>query len=146
MKRMSFNRLRNARIKNIALGLLCILPILFLWPRILNNHSEPNKINFITIFGIPYLVMGLLLLLPFQQVIESTNDVEFRTYLQIGWLKVNVKTYSKQSVKQILLEQDKNKFFCLTVKIANQEDWVIEKHPTCNIAEERLDELQSTIG
>jgi len=146
MKKMFFNRLRNARIKNIALGLLCILPILFLWPRLLSNHSEPSKINFIAIFGIPYLVMGLLLLLPFQQVIESISAVEFKTYFQIGWLKANVKTYSKQSVKQILLEQDKDKFFCLTVKITNQVDWVIEKHPTSKIAEERLDELRSTIG
>ena len=143
---MFFNRLRNARIKNITLGLLCILPILLIWPRLLNNHSELSKIYFITTFGIPYLVMGLLLLLPFQQVIESISDVEFQTYFQIGWLKVGVKTYSKEDIKQVVLQQDRNKIFCLTVKIANHEDWVLEKHPTSRIAEERLDELRSTIG
>jgi hypothetical protein len=145
MKRLAINRLRIARIKSLTIGILYLLVNMIFWSLVLFGQLDLKKTNVMTTLGIPTLIIAILVFIPFNQIIESNTDSEFETYFQIGWFKIKLKRYPKEQIKQISLERDQDKFFCLTIRMTNHEDLVLERYPTLDTAEKRLMELRNTI-
>ena len=90
--------------------------------------------------------MGLVYLLgqiPFGQVLETTTEKRLSIYYKLGGLKFKHKTLDR--LESVTLEQDKNKYYCLILKIANGQSLTIEKYPTLDEANERLFEFKKTL-
>jgi hypothetical protein len=85
-------------------------------------------------------------LTPFYQVIESSDSNEFKLYYQLAWTKLNLKTFTKQAIEQVLVDQNSDRFYCLTILLKDQEPLIIEKHPTLDVANLRVEELQNVLN
>jgi hypothetical protein len=143
MRQVSYNRLKNARIKQISLGTILILTICLTLSivSIRTADSKPTS-TFYTLlfsFGIPGLVI-LIGLIPFGQVIETLDNKKFATFYKLGRLKFKYQTWDKAD--PVTLEQDQRKFYCLTIKTADGQTLLMEKYPTLDQADERLKEFK----
>ncbi len=83
---------------------------------------------------------------PIRQVVEKINPAEFVIYYLIGWIKFKVKAYSMVENDAVRIEQDKRKYYCLTVSTQNAGDIIIERYPTLNSAKIREHELKGILG
>ena len=93
------------------------------------------------IFGFLLMVSTYLMgLIPFGQVLESLNNKTFTTYYKLGRLKFKELKWDK--VDRVSLEQDKKRYYCLTVKTASGQILQMEKYPTFKEADERLSEFK----
>lgn len=144
MNHFYYNILLNAKIKNVLLGLITIsATVLFI---LYINTAEQNLIsNYIGIVFAFSLIAGLYLLgrIPFGQILESNSNKEIVTYYKLGSLKFNYKTLGRPL--QVILKQDETKYYCLTLEMSEQQNWIIEKYPTLNEGNARLAELKSIL-
>jgi hypothetical protein len=148
-KRMTFNALRDSRVKNIALALFLVLLVLQFFVILFQNPLAFTGIDLsskILISGIPIMLIFLGMLVPLKHVVQSNNSIDFEIFFHVGWVKFNYRKYLKSSVQRIVLEQNPARYFMLTIKFIDQPDLVIEKHATSKVAEGRLTELRITLS
>jgi hypothetical protein len=141
MRQLYYNRLTNNRIKSIALGSIMILAFgLFI---LVINTVDKESLSIYHGLGFGLLLMLLtyiLGLIPFGQVIESMDNKTFTTYYKLGRLKFNEQTWGMTD--RISLEQDQEKYYCLTIRTARGQILQVEKYPTLNEADERINEFK----
>jgi hypothetical protein len=92
-------------------------------------------------FGFFLMILTYVLgLIPFGQVIESTDSKTFSTYYKLGRLKFKEQKWDKAD--KVSLEQNEKRFYCLTIRTGNGQLLKMEKYPTLNQADERLREFK----
>jgi hypothetical protein len=77
----------------------------------------------------------------FEEVIEVLDNGRFLTYYKIGIMKFAERLY--HGPKEIVLEQDAKRYFCVTLRTLNNENIILEKIPTLKQANQRLDEVKA---
>ena len=90
-----------------------------------------------------FALIGLSYLLgevPFGQIMETTPNKNLETFYKLGAFKFNNKIL--EMPVSVILEQDKKKYYCLTLKMPDGQSIFIEKYPTLAEANERLIELK----
>ena len=147
MGQFYYNRLKNNKIKSIALGgLSTSFTIAALYS--FNLLSEKGK-N-ITVFHAAIaslLCFGLLLVFSwakFGQVIKIIDERTFATYYELGNYKIKYRAFQRPA--QATLEQDRDRYYCLAIRTNAGQGFILERHPTLREANERLEELKTIIG
>ena len=79
-------------------------------------------------------------LIPFGQVVEKISNTNFVTFYQLGRLRFNLKTFENPT--SVTITQDQNRYYCLTIKLPDGQNFVVEKYPTLDNAELRIEELK----
>jgi hypothetical protein len=144
MKLISYNRKRNDTIRGIVAMIVSLLPFSIL--SIIDFFDSLDK-SALTVFE--WVCLGLALaaavvirwFINFEEVIEVLDNGRFLTYFKIGIMKFSQKLYS--GPKEIVLEQDAKRYFCVTLRTLNNENLVLEKIPTLKQANERLEEVKA---
>ena len=106
-----------------------------------------DNVSVFVVVAISFVAMGLLYvmgLITFGQVIEKATDGQITTFYQLGTQKLKFRKLG-QLVSSGLI-QDKENVYCLTVKTSDGQNLILEKCPTLNEANERLEELRMQIG
>ncbi|MBI3218681.1 MAG: hypothetical protein HYZ44_04160 [Bacteroidetes bacterium] len=128
--------------KNMAIGCLLIISIFLAQYFISVNVDEGQATDSnasILIFVAPLLIIGALLFVPFAQIIES-KDGELTMFYQLGALRLRQRKLGK--VREILLEQNELRYYCIRIRMSTDEVLEIEQHPTLDFATIRLDEFK----
>ena len=108
--------------------------------------GEDNVSVFIVV-GTSFAAMGLVYIfgqIAFGQVIEKTDDGQLITFFQLGTQKLKMKKLGQ--LVNSSLTQDKERYYCLTIKTTDGDDLTLEKYPTLSEGNERLEELRMRIG
>jgi hypothetical protein len=142
MGQLYYNRLTNNRIKSITLGTIMIIAFgLFI---LVINTVDKESLSIYHGLGFGFLLMSLtyiLGLITFGQVIEAMDNKTFITYYKLGRLKFKEQTWGKTD--RISLDQDQERrYYCLTITTASGQTLHVEKYPTLNEADERLNEFK----
>lgn len=103
-------------------------------------------------FGLEYIVMiapvvVLFLVaqvIPFEQVVIRINTLQFQTCYNLGGLKFRVREFNYGG--EVRLEQDKDRYYCLFIKLADGQKLLIERIPTRDVADRRLEELKGVMN
>ena len=106
-----------------------------------------DNVSVFVVVAISFVAMGLLYvmgLITFGQVIEKATDGQITTFYQLGTQKLKFRKLG-QLVSSGLI-QDQENVYCLTVKTSDGQNLILEKCPTLNEANERLEELRMQIG
>lgn len=147
MKRTwNYNLLQNIRIKNILFTLIIFSSTSFFVYRFFENTKNNIDTNFLLLGTLYLLVPMLFSFSPLRQVLERINKSEFVTYYFIGWLKFNSKIYSIKHDDAVVIRQDIEKYYCLTIKTQNAGDIIIERYPTLDLTKIRERELQEILN
>lgn len=144
MSHLYYNRLKNNRIKGIALGVLAILMLGSFILYINTIDKKDIRVYYGLFFSI--LLMGVSYLLgqiPFGQILETTDNKDIITYYKLGGFKFNVKDLGRP--KSVTIEQDLNKYYCLTLNMPDGKRSSLEKYSTLAEANERFSELKEII-
>lgn len=147
MTQVFYNQLRNSRIKNVGLGVILLLMAALLLYIISMRASNGKPTNAFYSLLFTAIIIGFVFLLariPFGQVIESTDKRKFSTFYKLGGLKLKLEIWDE--VDKISLEQDVNRYYCVTIKTTSGKTLVLEKWPTANYANTRLNELKELFG
>ena len=144
MAHIYYNQLRNARIKNLTLGLFLLsmnaVMLFIISERAAQGKQTSTFYALLFVAIIVAFVFGIALI-PFCQVIESLDKSTCATFYKLGPLKFKYQTWGK--VESVTLEQDVTKYYCVTMKAAGGQTLVIEKHATSELANIRLSEFKS---
>jgi hypothetical protein len=144
MKQLYYNRLTNNRIKSVALGIFTIL----LFGLFLLYINTVDK-NVVTVYhGLSFSILLLVISfglgqIHFGQILQITNEKKISTYYKLGGLKFGLKTFDRP--KSVTLEQDKSKYYHLTLKMLEGQTLTLEKYSTLSEAQERLAEFEKVI-
>ena len=144
MGQLYYDRLTNNRIKNIVLGTVTIL-LFWLFMVYLNTPAGKATSRFqastflFILIGFSYLLRQL----PFGQVIETTADKSVEIFYKLGALRLNKRSLGRPV--SVTLEQDKERYYCLTLRLPNGQSLTIEKYPTLDNANERLVEFRKIL-
>lgn len=142
MHQVNINILRNARIKNMVIGCLLIILILlaqyFMSINVDKGQAMATKES-ILIFVAPLLIIGALWFVPFGQIIES-KDGELTMFYRLGALTLEQRKLGK--AREILLEQNELRYYCVRIRMMTDEVLEIEQHSTLDFATIRLDEFK----
>lgn len=125
----------------MSLGTIMIFAVMFFVLIIKIVDKEVISIYYVPVFG--FLLIGatyLLGLIPFGQVVESLDDKTFTTYYKLGRLKFKQQKWDK--AHKVSMEQDKRKYYCLTIRTINGQTLHMEKYSTLSEANERLIEFK----
>jgi len=74
------------------------------------------------------------------KVLEGSDNKSFKTYFKLGPLKFKEEKWDK--VKEVSLEQDQKKYYCIIIQTASGSILQIEKYPTFKDANIRLSEFK----
>lgn len=143
MGQIFYNQLRNNRIKSIILGALILLMNALMLYIISVRAANGRQINIFYSLLLTVIITALVFLIgliPFGQVIESLEKNKFSTFYKIGRFKFKHEMWDK--VDNVTLEQDQNKYYCLTIKMTNGQTLITEKYPTLNEANTHLNEYK----
>lgn len=145
MHHVNINILRNARIKNMVIGCLLII-LIFLAQYIISVNVEKGQPmdtkESILIFVVPLLIIGALWFVPFGQIIES-KDGELAMFYRLGALTLKQQKLGK--AREILLEQNELRYYCVRIRMITGEVLEIEQHATLDFATIRLDEFKDLL-
>ena len=147
MRQLTFNMRKTAKIKAGGLGLLLIGSIVILVNSfsILNESGiEINLFYSLIFLLIPIVPIIYFSLIPFEHIIEVIDNSRFETYYRVGRIKFNIKDF--RDAKDVLLEQDESRFYCLTIVFGKGQKLILERIPTLDIATKRFEELKLIFG
>ncbi len=144
MKIISYNRKRNDTIRGIVAMIVSLLPF-----SILSLIDFFDSLDKSAMTAIEWACLGLALaaavvirwFINFEEVIEVLDKGRFLTYYRVGIMKFSEKLY--QGPKEVVLEQNAKRYFCVTLRTLNNESIVLEKIPTLKQANDRLDEVKA---
>jgi hypothetical protein len=142
------NQRRNGVIRGIALMVIYVLYFAWLWFPLINGDGfRIPKDSMMIGIGLKSIIVPLTILVfaLSKEVLESVDDSEFVTYLRIAWLKFNLKKYRKAGIKEIMIEQDAQRYFCLYIKFADQKDMFIIRLPNLTPVEEEMKQLKRAL-
>ncbi len=91
---------------------------------------------------ISIISLGLLYFfgrMPFGQAMGIAADKKFATYYRLGSFKSFYQEFN--AVDKVTLEQDNERYYCLTLTLTDGHIKVLEKYPTLTEANERLNEF-----
>ena len=146
MKRTwDYNRLKHARIKSIALGLIMMGGLTLFTTQFIESARNQVSTNFLLPLVIYLFPVLLFYYFPMRQVIEFLDKSEFATYYSFGWLKLNYKTYSIDR-DAVIINQDDRRYYCLTIRTKNNGDIIIERYPTLDSVTARANDLKEIFG
>jgi hypothetical protein len=136
-QRMYYKQLKDARIRNIGLTLVLIVLIAFFGVVVesIESESEITILQY-TVFGV--LAAGILVLFiktPFGHALDKPDPGHVRTYFHIGPWKFNIRTMPAEHVR---LEQDNDRYYCVTFESNNGQKFVIQRWQTLDKANEML--------
>lgn len=144
MGQLYYNRLINNRIKSVALGIFAIL--LFGLFILYINMVDKNVITVYHGLAFSFLLIVVSFLLgqiPFGQVLQATNEKNIAIYYKLGDLKFKHKILGRP--ESVILEQDSNRYYHLTLKMPDGQSLALEKHSTLSEANERLLEFKKVL-
>ncbi|HZY78200.1 MAG TPA: hypothetical protein VFE50_01660 [Cyclobacteriaceae bacterium] len=147
MKRMAYDRLMTARIKNSLMMFVMILATVLLFYKMTLNSRNPGAPAFdvITVISMVILVALTALIFSIQKFVASIDDEKFATYTRIGWAKVGLKTFNKTQREFVMIEQDAEDWYCLTIKTREGDAIVIDKYATLDHATGPLQQLKKVV-
>jgi hypothetical protein len=130
----------------MSLGLVVVLTnILAIY--IYYELAGKDNVSVFVVVAISFAAMGLLYILgqiAFGQVVERASDGQVATFFRLGTQKLKFKKLGQ--LVSSTLTQDKEKYYCLTIKTSDGDGLILEKYPTLAEANERLEELRMRIG
>jgi hypothetical protein len=137
MKRISYNALRNMRIRSIVvLGLSMIITVLVVGIAVTREITSFHLI----MFGLLYLLVALpLMFMPFGNTLEKLEDGKFTSYFLVGPVQFMKGNY--HGPVTFIVEPDQAEQHCLSMMYSNGEKLVIERYPTREGAEKRLEDF-----
>jgi hypothetical protein len=147
MKKMAYDRLMTARIKNLALTVVMILAcglLMYKYGHAARNPGAP-AFDAITIMWFALLLVLTVVVLSIQRFVASIDDEKFATYTRVAWARIGLRTFDKTSREFVMIEQDKDHFYCLTIKTRDGDIIVLERYPTLDHATGPLQQLKKIV-
>jgi hypothetical protein len=137
-QRMYYKQLKDARIRNIVLCLVLLALTAAFFGVLLASLQSGGKITILQeiVFGV--LTVGSLALFiktPFGHALDKPDPGHVRTYFHIGPWKFNIRTMPAEHVR---LEQDNDRYYCVTFESNNGQKFVIQRWQTLDKANEML--------
>lgn len=147
MKKMAYDRLMTARLKNLGLMVVMILAAMLLMFKYNVSAKQPGAPAFdaVTIVAFTMLLAMTYVILSVQRFVASVDDQKFGTYTRVGWKRIGLKTFNKTAREYVMIEQDEEHFYCLTIKTREGDVIVLEKYPTLDHAAEHLQDLKKIV-
>lgn len=144
MREFHYNLLQTARIKSIFLALVAVISIASMMFEFVRHAEIAQDLSAGVIYFViiaPVVVLSLVIhVVPFEQVIERIDRLHFQSYYNIGGIKFRVHVFNYGG--EVAIEQDKDRYYCLLIKLADGQKLPIERIPTRNAADRRLEELR----
>jgi len=144
MRQFYYNQLRNNKIKSIALGALALIVnvlILYLFTLKVRHGENISIFHLTTISFIGVAFIFLFGFMGFGQVLEVVNETKFVTYYRLGRLRIKYRSFNTPT--SVTLEQDRKKYYLLTIKMTDGQSLALEKHATLKQANDRITELKT---
>jgi hypothetical protein len=142
MKKISYNKLRNIRIKSIVvLGLSMMLTVFLVAALVLSK--EVNSATLI-LFGFLYVAIAVpIMLMPFGNTLERLTNGNLESYFLVGSFQFVTSRY--QNPVTFIIEPDDNGDQCIIMQHSGGEKFVVERYPDRAGAESRITEFQSLL-
>ena len=140
MKKLAFLRRRNRRIRNVVvLGSSMILTVFLISILVLSDEITALELAF---FGVLYVLLIVPIMLnPFGNILEKHGNGKLVTYYQVGPFHFDRSTHERAGTAYV--EEDQKKNFWVTIDLPQGKKLGLEKYPTRQMAEDRLEDFRA---
>lgn len=145
---MVINPQKHSRYISLTIGLIAVLYIIRLILLVKQSgSSRPLDIFTAGIYlEISFLTILAVIISKTRQVIENVNETEFAIAIRVGNIALMMKTFRKQDISKIEIQQDSKRYYCLKIQLQDHSPLLISRYPNLLPVEQELSVVKMELG